>query len=159
MKLYHGSTMVIESVDLSRSRRGKDFGRGFYLSDNYEQAFNMACLTTERAESGGPIVTEFEIDENVFSGDSLNVKCFDDYTEEWAQFVLDNRKNNKGDNIHDYDIVIGPIANDKVGVQIRRYMLGDIDVKQLVDELRFYKGMTIQYFFASMKAVDLLKKV
>ena len=31
-RLYHGSNVVIEQIDLSRSKRGKDFGQGFYLS-------------------------------------------------------------------------------------------------------------------------------
>ena len=38
MRLYHGSTLKIERIDLGCSRGGKDFGRGFYLSDNYPQA-------------------------------------------------------------------------------------------------------------------------
>lgn len=37
MKLYHGSNTLIESIDLSRCRPYKDFGRGFYLTDIREQ--------------------------------------------------------------------------------------------------------------------------
>ena len=55
--------------------------------------------------------------------------------------------------------MIGPIANDKVGVQIRRYLLGDITVKQLVEELRFRKGLTFQYFFATERAISILKRL
>ena len=39
--LYHGSNLVIEKIDLSRSKRGKDFGQGFYLNANLEQAKAM----------------------------------------------------------------------------------------------------------------------
>ena len=158
MRLYHGSNVVIENIDLSLSHKGKDFGCGFYLSDNYEQAFQMACLTVERLESGVPIVTEFELDETLFTDTSMQVLKFDSYTEEWAQFVLDNRNNQERKNIHNYDVVIGPIANDKVGAQIRRFLLGDIDIQQLVKELTFHKGITIQYFFATEKALHKLRK-
>lgn len=34
MRLYHGSTVVIDTIDLSKSKPNKDFGKGFYLSDN-----------------------------------------------------------------------------------------------------------------------------
>lgn len=42
MKLYHGSTVVIDKIDLSVSKPNKDFGKGFYLSDNKQQAYEMA---------------------------------------------------------------------------------------------------------------------
>lgn len=38
MKLYHGSTIIIQQIDLSKSRPNKDFGRAFYLSADEEQA-------------------------------------------------------------------------------------------------------------------------
>ena len=34
MILFHGSNMIIETPDLSKSKPFKDFGRGFYLSAN-----------------------------------------------------------------------------------------------------------------------------
>ena len=43
MKLYHGSNLVIEKIDLSKGRPAKDFGRGFYLSDNMDQAGKTHC--------------------------------------------------------------------------------------------------------------------
>ena len=45
-RLYHGSNVVIEQIDLSRSKRGKDFGQGFYLNLNPDQAKAMAIRTT-----------------------------------------------------------------------------------------------------------------
>lgn len=41
------------------------------------------------------------------------------YTIEWAEFILLNRNNNTNIQAHDYDIVIGPIADDTVGLQLR----------------------------------------
>ena len=60
---------------------------------------------------------------------------------------------------HNYDIVIGPIANDAVGLQIRRFMAGLIDKDQFIKELKYMKGVTIQYFFGTEKAIRYLKKL
>ena len=65
MILYHGSNVGINAIDLSRGRRGKDFGKGFYLSPNYEQALMMAQRTVAREEEGEAVVTQFEFDEQV----------------------------------------------------------------------------------------------
>ena len=61
MKLYHGSTEVIERIDLSRSKPNKDFGKGFYLSDNLQQAKEMAAFKAEQMDAS-PIITVFEFD-------------------------------------------------------------------------------------------------
>lgn len=45
IRLFHGSNVAIEKIDLSRSKRGKDFGQGFYLNANSEQAMEMAIRT------------------------------------------------------------------------------------------------------------------
>ena len=60
MILYHGSNVAIEQIDLNASRPGKDFGRGFYLSAEKEQAVELA--ESKVAFLGGePIVTAFEL--------------------------------------------------------------------------------------------------
>lgn len=59
---------------------------------------------------------------------------------------------------HSFDIVIGPIADDTVGLQMRRYMQGYISIERMIEELRFNKP-AIQYFFGTEKAVELLKKI
>lgn len=66
-----------------------------------------------------------------------------------------NRRNRSFIQAHPYNIVIGPIADDAVGVQIRRFMMGYIDIQRLVKELA-YTGITTQYFFGTEKAVQYL---
>ena len=118
MILYNGSNVSIDAIDLSKSRPGKDFGTGFYLSADENQAIEMA--ESKVAFLGGePVVTSFEFDESILSSNVLKIKMFDSYTEEWAHFVYDNRENFTDKPIHDYDIIYGPIANDRVGAQIR----------------------------------------
>lgn len=98
-------------------------------------------------------------DDDEASKKGLNIKVFPDYSEEWAEFVVMNRKNNSDVPAHPYDIVIGPIADDTVGVQIRRYIMGYISAFALVKELRFKGDHAVQYFFGTPKAVELLKRI
>lgn len=159
MKLYHGSNIEIDRIDLSLSKPFKDFGRGFYLSDNEEQAWNMAHLKVLQTESGTEIVNVYEFNKELLTDGLFKVKHFDSYCEEWAQFILQNRSRQETNKKHDYDIVIGPIADDKVGVQIRLFNEKYIDVQTLLTRLKFIKGMTTQYFFGTECAIQTLKKL
>lgn len=62
LKLYHGSNVVIDRIDLSRSRKGKDFGCGFYLNPNKSQAMEMAIRTAQRMKEGEPVLNTFLFD-------------------------------------------------------------------------------------------------
>lgn len=156
MKLYHGSNVEIEYVDLSRGRRGKDFGKGFYANPDYMQAVEFCSNVVRREGSGIPTVTSFEFDESAL--DMLNIKRFDGYTKEWAEFILMNRNNISDKPAHDFDIVIGPIADDGVGTQIRRLSRGFITFDAFLEELKYSK-VSIQYFFGTEKALKFLKKI
>lgn len=158
-RLYHGSNVAIEKIDLSRSKRGKDFGQGFYLNANPDQAMEMAARTTRFHNEGTPTLSCFEFDEDEAIKNGLNIKIFHEYTEEWAEFVVMNRKNNSDVSAHPYDIVIGPIADDTVGVQIRRFIMGYLSASALVEELKFKGDLSVQYFFGTPKAVKFLKRI
>lgn len=67
--LYHGSNVEINKIDLSLSRRGKDFGCGFYLNADKQQAIEMAVRTSNRMRTGSPVVTAFEFDDSILSTD------------------------------------------------------------------------------------------
>ena len=156
MKLYHGTNIDFDHIDINKSKPNKDFGRGFYLSADYEQAKNMADIKVEQMETGMPLVQEYSINEIEMK--SLKCMTFDDYTEEWAKFILLNRNNPSAVPAHDYDIVIGPIADDRVGVQLWKYESQLIDLPTLVKRLKYMKGITIQYFFGTERAINLLKR-
>ena len=158
MKLYHGSNMEITAIDLSKGRVGKDFGKGFYLSPDRLQAEKMAEITTFKLSSGDPHITSFEIEDSVLTSNILKVKRFEGYTEEWAEFVALNRNNRTEIQSHDFDIVIGPIADDRVGVQMRLYAEQYIDAKELAARLQFVNP-TLQYFFATEQAIKFLHKL
>ena len=160
MKLYHGSNIVVDHPDITKGKPFRDFGQGFYLSDTKEQAMEMAQRVVERVGAGQtPIVNSFEFDELSMTDGSLKVKSFETYTEEWAEFVLRNRDRKTPQPYHDYDVVYGPIADDGVVRQMRRYEMGDITLKELMQELQYPPKITFQYFFGSEKALEKLKFV
>lgn len=159
IKLYHGSNVKIDVPDLAHSKPFKDFGRGFYLSADKQQAWDMAWQKVSQIREGKAEITEFLFDESVMSSADLKVLSYPDYCEEWALFVLANRDRNGMHPIHDYDIVYGPIADDGVTYQLRRYEGGLISLTQLVEELKYAKGITFQYYFGTQKALQQLKKL
>jgi len=158
MILYHGSYMNIETIDLSKSKPNKDFGRGFYLTADRQQALAMAKLKAGIMGTE-PVVNAYELDDDLLTNGKYKVKRFDDYSKDWAEFVFRNRSRDESANSHDYDIVTGPIANDRVGVQIRRFMEKEITFDIFIERLKYMKGMTTQYFFGTKRAIDELHKI
>ena len=82
IKLYHGSNVKIEQIDLGRGHKGKDFGKGFYLSENVEQAAAMAKVVTAREGVGVPTLNIFQFDDKVLENSDLCIKIFSGYDEE-----------------------------------------------------------------------------
>lgn len=143
MKLYHGSNVPIEHIDLRKSKPNKDFGRAFYLSESEEQAEKMAAYKAVFL-GGRPIVSAFEFDESALTDGTLTYKHFDSYTEEWAHFIYDHRNEPQGRTLHHFDVVYGPIANDRVGAQIANLRNGDITFSEFLHRLQYMKGITFQ---------------
>ena len=99
------------------------------------------------------------IDEEYLNSSSLRVLRFDNYSEEWAKFVLANRDAQTCNDSHDYDIVYGPIANDSVGRQITNLKEGYITFDVFLERLKYMKGITFQYAFCSANAISKLVKL
>lgn len=156
--LYHGSTVSIDHIDLQKSHPNKDFGRGFYLSADREQAWRMGEFKS-LIEGGEPVMNEYLFDESLMSSGELRVLTFDEYSRQWADFIFLNRNSKTDKPTHDYDIVYGPIANDRVGVQIGKYEAGDITLDQFLNNLKYMKGVTFQYYFGTERAISKLQKV
>ena len=157
MILYHGSNVEIERIELEKSKPFKDFGRGFYLSPDKQQAEKMAIFRS-KVLGNAPIVTEFSFDERKLYDGTLRFLSFDSYTEEWAKFVLKNRE--ESDSFQDdYDVIYGPIANDRIGLQIHKLMEKSIDMQEFLHRIKYFKGVTYQYFFGTDCAISYLKKL
>lgn len=93
MILYHGSNVSVAEIDLGMSNVGKDFGCGFYLTPYEQHALRQVQRKTEMENTGVPTVTRYRFDELALSNGDLNVKVFESYTSDWADFVLMNRQN------------------------------------------------------------------
>lgn len=163
MILYHGSNLEINQIDLMKCRPYKDFGRGFYLTDLQDQAMRMAKRVA-RIYGGEPIVTCFEADVDAIIGSNLSVRIFDKPDITWATFVMNNRShtfsetNSKECNLENqYDLVIGPVANDDMALLFRQFEEGYISIETLTKEMTF-KQLTKQYSFHTRQAIDFLRK-
>lgn len=157
MILYHGTNIDFQQIDLAKCRPHKDFGQGFYLTDIESQAQNMAIRRCEFSEEGFPVVQRYEFAQEVLLSPDIAVLSFESPSVEWARFVVQNR-NRQPLMPHNYDIVIGPIADDGVVFQINRYLEGFITIETLVSELRF-KHLNNQYCFCTPLAISHLHKL
>lgn len=151
MRLYHGSNMRVTDIDLLKSRPAKDFGRAFYLSADREQAVDLGRFKVDTF-GGEVVVNEFEFDENALA--ELNYLRFEEYTEEWAKFVLANRETDEC--AHDYDVVYGPIANDRIGRQIFNFHSGYIDFPTFLKRIQYPEGITFQWAFCTERSIKSL---
>lgn len=157
MILFHGSNIKLDVIDLTKSKRYKDFGQAFYLSTEEEQARKMAIAKVVQF-GGEESVTSFAFNESCLSSNELQVKCFTEYSREWAEFVFNNRDENQ-DFLHEYDIVYGPIADDYIGLQIRDFKRNNITFEQFLANIRYHKGITYQYAFCTQKAIEQLVRL
>lgn len=157
MILYHGSNMKIDAIDLKKGRCGKDFGQGFYLTAVKTDAASMAQTAVQREQCGVPTLNTYFFDESALTNGELKVKVFDGYSIEWARFVNANRGNRSNLPVHDYDIVYGPIADDRIGLQMWRMAQGYIDEERFAKEIEYIRP-TFQYFIGTEKALKYLKK-
>ncbi len=165
MRLYHGSNVEIDAVDLSKCMPFKDFGSGFYTTLLEDQAWQMAQRRA-KLSGGNPVVTVFEIPNDLTDKPDLRCLVFDEKPSvPWAIFIKNNRDKNFKDiaspecNLDNkYDVVVGPVANDTVGLLLRQFSRGMIDEEYLKREFDFGK-LTNQYTFHTKKALSYLKKV
>ena len=156
MKLYHGTNLDFSVIDLAKSNKYKDFGQGFYLTDIRSQAEELAAKKS-RLFGGYPVIQEYEFDESILTGKELKVLMFDAPTTEWAEFIFKNRNRNANFK-HDYDIVVGPIADDGVTYLLGRYEEGTLTIEELSEQLD-YKKLNSQYFFGTNKSLKYLKRL
>lgn len=58
--------------------------------------------------------------------------------------------------LHDFDVVYGPIANDRIGRQIFNLQAGYIDFDTFIKRIQYSKGVTFQWAFCTERAIKLL---
>ena len=154
MKLYHGSTVAVRKPSLRPGRPNADFGKGFYTTGNLEQAVRWANIKREREGTLRAIVSVYEFDESLLEQSDLNIRRFTGADESWLYFVADCRKSRK----HSFDIVQGPVANDKVFTTVNLFESGVLDAQAAILQLRAYKTYD-QLSFHTEKVIRALKYV
>lgn len=135
LKLYHGSNVEVRKPSLLKSRKNTDFGRGFYTTTQKEQAEHWTSIKMDRTKKGRRVVSVFEVDETILSNLEFMIREFHGPDEAWLNFVVNSRKGIE----HDYDIVFGPVANDKVFTVVNLYESGVINATTAIAELKAYK--------------------
>jgi len=156
MQVYHGSYTEIFDIDLSKSHSNKDFGKGFYVTKIRKHAESWAVNIARRYDKK-PFVTEFTFYERAFEESRYNTLRFDDYNEAWLDFVVLNRDPAFITNRHDYDLIEGPIADDKVQNRINDFLDGIITKSDFLKELKYHEK-THQICFCTINSLQLLKK-
>ena len=156
MILYHGTNENIETIDLTKGLRHKDFGKGFYVTPDKATAIRMAKKKA-RLFGGTATLITYEMDDTVFRSD-LKIKIFpENACVEWLLFVDANRDRKNETPIHDFDIVIGPIANDGVVLQLTNYREGIYSPEEVASLLQD-RYLDQQYYFGTERALSFLHK-
>ena len=156
MKIYHGTNVEFGAIDLKLCPLNRDFGQGFYCTNIRKHAYERAEDKVD--DEGGTINIleyEFDFDEIIKINPQLKIKRFDNICAEWAQFVMFNRLRKEEGSQHEYDIVEGPVADDKMFRQFQLYASSKIKLNEFVHRIKF-RETTHQIAFCTEKSLDAL---
>lgn len=154
MILYHGSSVIVEDPKIIKATRTLDFGYGFYTTTNYDQALKWSKIKSRRENVEKGVISIYEMDDTIFKKDSLNIKVFNGASKSWLEFVLDNRM--KEGYTHNYDIVKGSVADDRVYACLNAFENRFMDFDTAIKELRTYT-LNDQISFHTKESLNFLK--
>jgi hypothetical protein len=155
MKVYHGTNVHFDRIDLKKCNPDNDFGCGFYVTAIRQHAEQRAEDISERF-GGEPIIMEFEFDEKYLTDKNFSTLVFENPSREWVEFVMKNRDRKIEKPILNYDIVAGPIADDKMRRQFDRYEMQEITMEQLLKRIT-YREPTHQIMFGTQAAISIIQ--
>lgn len=133
MKLYHGSTVSVKTPNLRQGRPNTDYGKGFYTTVDFDQAARWARIRRERAGGGNAVFSVYEVDDDLLQKKDFRIMEYNGATKDWLDFVVANRRYAP---LHEYDIVLGPVANDSLYATISLYENGELSAEAAVVQLR-----------------------
>ena len=152
MIIYHGSLGIVEQPQILEANRPLDFGTGFYTTSSLQQALRWVKLRMEQNNVSKGYINIYEYSYKK----GLNIRRFQSANEAWVNFVHANRTI-QGYN-HDYDIVVGPVANDNVYLSFNLYEAGIISKRELIRRLKTYK-LVDQLLFHTEKSLETLEYI
>ena len=150
MLLFHGSYTIVKNIDLGKCGNAKDFGKGFYLTSNPNQARAFIKSSVRKALSAGDVsldqnygyVSSFRYHEPAGGIETYEFSTTD---REWLWFIAQNRRERLAKQllaridpqIFRAEIAIGKVANDNTNATIIAYLgglYGDIESDEAVDD-------------------------
>jgi len=150
MLIYHGSHTEVRTPKILLCGRVGDFGHGFYTTSSYQQACRWAQIRALQEQRSEGCVTTFEIPDTLFENHSIRMLQFSKADKTWLDFVLANRKDPTYN--HSFDIVTGPVANDRVYTCLNALENGFADYKTILHQLKTYV-LADQILFHTAKAL------
>ncbi len=178
MILYHGSYAEVSSISLEKCSKGKDFGVGFYLTSDKDQAISFVKTSLKKARNIGdaPMDQDFGFVSSYRLKDSwkdLKTHVFKAADKEWLWFVSQNRKTQLAEQLKDRinreiysaELIVGKIANDTTNPVITTYLnglFGNIETDEAVNfaiRQLMPDHLVDQYCFLSEKAISCLEFV
>ncbi|WP_342528206.1 DUF3990 domain-containing protein [Chryseomicrobium sp. FSL W7-1435] len=167
---YHGTIkkdglLIQNSIDLTKCRYSTDFGKGFYVTNNYTQARQWAEKRARSAKDEGlnsndclPVVIVFELNSNKL--DVLLNNSFSYPDIQWADFIYNCRVEGKKNVLfHEYDSVFGPLADGRTNMLVKKLESGNITKEEFLQEVRPYSLKASQMSFHTEDALDCLTLV
>lgn len=133
MRLYHGSTIMVDKPLTNIGRQDLDFGPGFYLTKMQEQAEKWARIKSVRHKDALPVLNIYELGDSFWQESEYKAKIFHKYDKDWLDFVAASRQGKRP--WEGLDFVEGGIANDNVIATVDLYVDGILTVEQALDRL------------------------
>ena len=151
MILYHGSNIAVTEPHLLKAQRSLDFGKGFYTTSDFHQAESWAKRKTVLRSFGSPCVTCYDVDEMKLA--ALKILRFPKANKAWLDYVTGYRKGTAEPD--DYELVIGPVANDQTTQTLTLYLDGYLDADSALERL-LTQRLKDQYTFRTESGIALL---
>ena len=115
--------MEVSQPDLKECKEGKDFGKGFYITTDRNQAIKFAKLIAQRHNAACGVLNEYILSDM----DDLSYCAFENTDIHWLNCVVGNRRKqfrHLSAKWAEYDVLSGKVANDDTSTVINAYLLG-----------------------------------
>ncbi|MBQ9396312.1 MAG: DUF3990 domain-containing protein [Proteobacteria bacterium] len=155
MILYHGSNVIVDKPRIVVQNRALDFGSGFYTTTNKEQAIAFARRIQKYRQTGEACLNAYEWNEQQ-SDLECKILRFDGINSQWLRFIADCREKKAHEEDYDYDMIIGPVADDDVKVVIGLYNSQLYDIKEAIEKLKI-KHTFNQFVFKTQRSLKFLQ--
>lgn len=153
IELYHGSTVAVHEPKILTPTRTLDFGKGFYTTTDFNQAKKWALNKKKIEKSENAVVSVFSVDDDFLKKQDFKILNFNKADESWLDFIIANRSDINF--THNYDIIKGAVANDRVYASLNAFENGFMDKATLLKELKTWVYVN-QVSFHTQRALELL---